>query len=135
MFGTFYTSVVPIISSKYTSNLQVIFRQQVQPWHPSSTLVHEAGVAVLKLAPNKFWSFSEALFKDQVSFFDSNVVNEPRNKTYTRLAKVGESVGIDPNEMLHLLTVSDKPGPDGSQNNGNGVTNDLKFLIKVSNSQ
>lgn len=35
------------------------------------------------------------------------------------------------NEVLKLLTVPDKPAEDGSLNVGNGVTNDLKVLIKM----
>jgi len=64
MFNTIYTSVFPLIEKKYASHVQVIFRQQIQPWHPSSTLVHEAGVAVLKLQPAKFWAFSKVNFVD-----------------------------------------------------------------------
>lgn len=41
---------------------QVIFRHQVQPWHPSSTLVHEAALAVGILAPHRFWEFSHVSF-------------------------------------------------------------------------
>ena len=59
MFTTVYTSVLPLIRQKYASKVQLIFRQQIQPWHPSSTLVHEAGVAVLKMQPSKFWDFSK----------------------------------------------------------------------------
>jgi hypothetical protein len=85
----------------------------------------------LKLAPQKFWLFSQALFKEQKSFFDVNVVNETRNETYARLAKIGHSVGVDESQMLALLTVSVKPNADGDLNIGNGVTNDLKLMIKV----
>jgi hypothetical protein len=59
MFNTVHTSVFPLIQQKYSSKVQVIFRQQIQPWHPSSTLVHEAGAAVLRLQPTKFWDFSK----------------------------------------------------------------------------
>ena len=59
MFNTVYTSVLPLIRQKYASKVQILFRQQIQPWHPSSTLVHEAGVAVLKIEPGKFWDFSK----------------------------------------------------------------------------
>jgi hypothetical protein len=145
MFTTVYSSVLPLIRQKYTSKVQIIFRQQIQPWHPSSTLVHEAGVAVLKLQPGKFWDFSKvcssyhyadgyslwicaddwgmkALFDDAKSFYDANVVNETRNKTYERLSKIGGSVGLDEKEMLKLLWINDKPDKDGSLNTGNGVT-------------
>lgn len=120
----------PIIDEKYSGQLQVIFRQQIQPWHPSSTLVHEAGVAVLKVAPEKFWEFSQALFKRQIEYFDENVVNETRNDTYKRLAALAATVGIDEKKIFDLLVIS-PPGGEGA-NKGNGVTNDIKLIVKAS---
>lgn len=120
-----------MIAQQYSPKLQVIFRQHIQPWHPSSTLVHEAGAAVLRLAPQKFWEFSAALFQHQTEFFDVSVVNETRNKIYSRLAKIAGSVGVDEKKFLDLLTISDTPGENGSLNSGNQVTNDIKFMIKV----
>jgi protein-disulfide isomerase len=132
-FNTLYHVVAPLIreNPKWASKLQVVFRQQVQPWHPSSTLVHEAAVAVLQLAPEKFYPFSDALFKDQKSYFDVNVVNETRNQTYKRLAKLGATVGVDESQLYEKLAISDKPGDDGSLNIGNAATNDLKVLVKM----
>ncbi|OHW93224.1 protein disulfide oxidoreductase domain protein [Colletotrichum incanum] len=132
-FNTFYNAVVPAIRANpaWASNVEVIFRQQVQPWHPSSTLVHESAVAVIKVAPHKFWEYSDALFKAQKDYFDANVVNEPRNDTYRRLAKLAGSVGVDEDKVLQLLLVSDKPDSEGALNVGNGVTNDFKVLIKL----
>ncbi|KUJ24349.1 uncharacterized protein LY89DRAFT_663097 [Mollisia scopiformis] len=135
MFNTVYTSVFPLIEKKYASKVQILFRQQIQPWHPSSTLVHEAGVAVLKLQPSKFWDFSKALFDEAKSFYDVNVVNETRNKSYERLAKIGAKVGLNEKEMYDLLYISDKPDKDGSLNTGNQVTNDLKVLVKMNRMQ
>lgn len=133
LFKTFYQSVYPVIEKKYNSpGIRVIFRQQIQPWHPSSTLVHEAGAAVLQTAPDKFWKFSEKLFDAQKEYFDVNVVHESRNETYKRLAKLAGSVdGIDESKILKLLTVNDKPGEDGSLNIGNEVTNDVKLMVKA----
>ncbi|KAH8813182.1 hypothetical protein F5884DRAFT_787654 [Xylogone sp. PMI_703] len=135
MFKTVYSSVFPLIESQYASNVQIIFRQQIQPWHPSSTLVHEAGVAVLRLAPSKFWDFSKLLFEHATEYYDVNVVNEVRNDTYKRLAKLAAQVGINEQEFYNLLVISDKPGEDGSLNSGNGVTNDLKVLVKMNRMQ
>ncbi|KAF2716754.1 hypothetical protein K431DRAFT_256922 [Polychaeton citri CBS 116435] len=131
MFTTVYDSVYPLVKSKYPDNVQFIFRQQIQPWHPSSTLVHEAGAAVLQTNPEKFWDFSKALFDKQTEFFDVNVVNETRNKTYERLAKIASGVGLDEKQIYGLLKISDKPGPDGSLNSGNKVTNDIKLMVKA----
>lgn len=133
IFKTFYKSVVPLIEKKYTNpGVRVIFRQQIQPWHPSSTLVHEAGAAVLQTAPKSFWAFSEKLFEHQAEYFDVNVVNETRNNTYKRLAKLAGSVdGIDEKTIFDLLVVPDKPSENGGLNIGNKVTNDVKFMVKA----
>jgi hypothetical protein len=131
MFNTFY-ALKPIIADRYGSRLRVIFRQHIQPWHPSSTLTHEAGAAVLKIAPEKFWDFSSTLFKHQAEFFDISVVNETRNKTYERLAHIADTVGVDKKKVLDLLIISEIPGDDGQLNVGNQVTNDIKWMVKVS---
>ncbi|KAJ3832769.1 hypothetical protein F5878DRAFT_646495 [Lentinula raphanica] len=48
---------------KYGGKVKVIFRPHVQPWHASSTLVHEAGLARLLyyLAPHTFLSVSNSM--------------------------------------------------------------------------
>lgn len=132
MFKTVYTTPLrDTLLEKYGDKVVTIFRQQIQPWHPSSTLVHEAGLAVLRLSPNKFYDFSAALFEQQKDFFDVNVVNETRNATYKRLAKIAGQVGVDEEKVYGLLEISDKPGEDGSLNTGNGVTNDVKLQVKA----
>ena len=131
MFTTLYDSVLPSIPQKYPSKVQFLFRQQIQPWHPSSTLCHEAGAAVLRLEPDKFWVFSKALFERQKEFSDVSVVKEGRNDTYKRLAKLAGGVGVDEHKIFELLQISDKPGEDGSLNVGNQVTNDVKIMVKV----
>lgn len=131
-FKTFYTEVVPLIKQNYqVPGVRVIFRQQIQPWHPSSTLVHEAGAAVLKVAPAKFWEFSAELFDKQKEYFDVNVVHEARNDTYKRLAKLAGSVGVDEKQIYELLEVGDKADKDGALNIGNKVTDDVKYMVKA----
>lgn len=93
--------------------------------------MHEAGLAVLRLAPDKFWAFSQELFDAQKGFFDVNVVNETRNVTYRRLAQVAAKAGVDEEEVYRLLEIPDKPGEDGALNAGNQVTNDLKVVTKM----
>jgi protein-disulfide isomerase len=131
MFITIYSSVASILSSTpYASRVSLLFRPQIQPWHPSSTLCHEAATAVLILSPEKFWPFSAALFESQLDFFDVNVVNETRNQTYRRLAKVAARAGVDEEKIYALLEVSDKPGEGGALNVGNKVTNDVKRMVR-----
>lgn len=85
----------------------------------------------MKTNPDKFWDFSKALFDKQTDFFDVNVVNEPRNKTYERLAKLAGEAGVDEKKVYNLLEIPDKPDKDGNTNVGNGVTNDIKLMVKV----
>jgi protein-disulfide isomerase len=136
IFTTLYDSVIPAVkSASYAKSTVFIFRQHIQPWHPSSTLVHEAGIAILKLTDSsseKFWQFSKALFEAQKEYFDVNVVNETRNATYKRLAKLGaSSVGVNEEEMYDLLKIPEKVGEDGTLNSGNKVTDDLKVTVKM----
>ncbi|KAL8743249.1 MAG: hypothetical protein Q9190_004387 [Brigantiaea leucoxantha] len=131
MFTTLSTSILPTIPQRYPGKIQIIFRQQIQPWHPSSTLCHEAAAAVLRLAPDKFWDYSKALFDHQKEFFDVSVVNEVRNETYKRLAKLAGSVGVGEGEVFGLLEIPSKAGHDGGLNVGNKVTDDVKVMVKV----
>lgn len=131
MFLTLSASVLSTLHQDYPGKVQFIFRQQIQPWHPSSTLCHEAGAAVLRLAPEKFWEFSRTLFDHQTEYFDVNVVKETRNETYKRLAKLAGEVGVDEGQVYGLLEVAEKPGEGGSLNIGNQVTDDVKVMVKV----
>lgn len=94
--------------------------------------MHEAGLAVLRLAPEKFYEFSKALFEKQKEYFDVNVVNETRNATYKRLSKLASDVtGVDEGKFYDLLVISDKPDKDGGLNVGNKVTDDVKWITKT----
>lgn len=57
-------------------------------------------------------------------------MNETRNETYKRLAALAASVGVDSDKVFELLVIV--PQGEGSLNSGNGVTNDIKLMVKVS---
>ncbi|KAM7191804.1 Thioredoxin-like fold [Naviculisporaceae sp. PSN 640] len=130
MFTTLYYDVFTHLQTRFRP-IQFIFRHQIQPWHPSSLLLHEAALAVLRLAPEKFWDFCMMLFKHQKDFFDVNVVNETRNDTYKVLAKLAAtSTGLKDEDVYDLLKVSDKPDKDGNLNTGNQITDEVKQVVK-----
>jgi len=126
LFTKVYTEIVPILKCKYAGQVEIIFRQQIQPWHPSSTLVHESALAILRLWPEKFYVYSARLFASQRDFFDENVVDETRNDTYRRLATIAGAIGVNEDEFLDLLMIK-RPG----LNQGNAVTGDLKLVVKA----
>lgn len=137
MFKTIYSVVAPAVrkDSELSKKVQFIFRHQIQPWHPASTLAHEAGLAVLRLTNSdseRFWKFSAALFEAQAQFFDESVAREPRNDTYRRLAALAaESAGVSANDAYDLLKVGEKEIGAAGSNGGNQITNDLKTSIKI----
>lgn len=124
------TEIIPALNEKYPGKFQFIFRHQIQPWHPSSTLVHEAGIAVSLIAPEKFWEFSDALFDVSTEYYDEAVYNESRIQTYKRLAELAEkSVGVKQDEFLKLVEV---PPSEVPRNGGNALQADVKYFVKQS---
>lgn len=125
--------------------VNIVFRHQVQPWHPSSVLVHEAALATaIHGGPGRacwFWAYSYLIFERQSDFFDLKVVDETRNQTYQRLvglfgelfkkdvSRVDEGEAVK--ELLDMLVVGHERGKRGTMNIGNRVTDDLKLCIKL----
>ncbi|KAL2180524.1 uncharacterized protein P884DRAFT_327454 [Thermothelomyces heterothallicus CBS 202.75] len=140
IFNTLVESVIPYVRQRpeLASRLEIVLRPQIQPWHPSSTLVHEAALAVQRLTRDdataeRFWTFLRALFREQRAYFDEAVVDEPRNQTYRRLAELAHrSIGVSADEVYALLEI--KPttaGGDEARNAGNQVTVDVKTIVKI----
>ncbi|KAG4306498.1 hypothetical protein PORY_000486 [Pneumocystis oryctolagi] len=118
------------------NDIKFLVRLHVQPWHPSSTLLHEAALAVSKLKGNQTMRFVAELFEHQEEYFDTALASESRLKTYERLSVLAKNtVDINPQEFLDLLYIeSSKIGEKGT-NVGNKVTSDLKLQIKYSRSK
>lgn len=126
-FKTLYDEVF----SSIPSNVSFIFRCQVQPWHPASTLTHESVIAVALLSPDKTWEYTRKLYEESDKFYDSHTINEPRSATYYRLSKIASSVGINESKFLDLVSIAGSKSPDETgKNGGNQVTDLLKMHIK-----
>jgi len=116
------------VGGQYYGKVKVIMRLQVQPWHATSTYTHEAGLAVARAAPEKFWPFSIALFKQQAEFFDIPSSTMTALQIREKLGSIAAQL-ITEEQMItfkELLTL--KPTPNG----GNAVTDDLKYTVKFS---
>ncbi|KAJ1814758.1 hypothetical protein LPJ75_002632 [Coemansia sp. RSA 2598] len=120
-----------------TQPVTVIFRHQVQPWHPNSTLLHEAALAVEKINPSAFALYSTALFDKQKQFFDETTANQSRTEMYKQLALLATSVNAvnDSVAVLQMLDVQPVATADEARNAGNAVTSDLKYHIKLARAQ
>ncbi|KIP04887.1 hypothetical protein PHLGIDRAFT_75164 [Phlebiopsis gigantea 11061_1 CR5-6] len=113
---------------QYDGRVKVVFRNQVQPWHAASTFVHEAGLAVARISPDKFWDFSLALFKSQGDYFDIPTSTQTPTQIRENLAKLAASVIGEDKKAAFLDVLSLKSSPNG----GVAVTDDLKYTIKFS---
>ncbi|KAL0089647.1 thioredoxin-like protein [Phycomyces blakesleeanus] len=116
-----------LTEEKYPDKFQVIFRQQVQPWHASSTLVHEAALAVERINSQKFFPFSDALFAHQAEYFDEAVEEKTRRQLIDQLSTLASSVGVSGEEVKGLLS----NGTGEPKNAGNKLSNDLKLAIRL----
>ncbi|KAF7965680.1 hypothetical protein HWV62_9103 [Athelia sp. TMB] len=120
----------PLLShgGHYDGRVKAIFRLQVQPWHASSTFVHEAALGVLRVSPESFWPFSLGLFQKQGEYFDipSSTLTplQIREKLVKLAAEYIPASKVD--ELKELLTLKSSP------NGGIAVTDDLKYTIKFS---
>ena len=85
---------------------------------------------MLRVAPERFWSFSAALFAAQADFTDGRVAAEPTCETYRRLASVASGAGIEHEAVLELLRVPEVEGHHA----GNAVTGDLKVITRMARS-
>ncbi|KAG2229269.1 thioredoxin-like protein [Thamnidium elegans] len=128
MYKKLREQVWPYISETYPDKFQVIFRQQVQPWHASSTIVHEAAIAVEKVDNKKFFEFSDVLFQNQTDYFDEALEKKTRREVAEQLAKLAQKVDVSAERVLELLV----NGTGEAKNAGNQVTNDLKLCIRLS---
>ncbi|KAG1735455.1 hypothetical protein EDB19DRAFT_1854086 [Suillus lakei] len=114
------------VGGLYYGKVKVIMRLQVQPWHATSTYTHEAGLAVVRAAPEKFWAFSLALFKQQAEFFDGPSSTMTPLQIREKLASIAAQVINEEQVAMFKDLLKLKPTPNG----GIGVTDDLKYTIK-----
>ncbi|KAJ3133176.1 hypothetical protein HK100_004587 [Physocladia obscura] len=130
-FDRVYNDVIPWADQEHPGKFAFQFRHQVQPWHPQSTLLHEAAIAVQQIDPSKFLPFSSKLFAVVADrWFDNLAYEKSRSEIYGELATFAEeSVGIPREQVLSLLR---RKIVEGSKNTGNEVTNVLKLHVRIS---
>ncbi|KAG0227373.1 hypothetical protein BGW41_003846 [Actinomortierella wolfii] len=138
-----FNHVLPWVEKEYPGRLQVIVRNQIQPWHPTSTIVAEAALAVEKTDGRHFAAASNILFthqkRYQSRFFDEAVAEQSRNQQYKALAQLlvselsknkSDAATLQEAQLLSLLEIKSTSAQDAT-NHGNQITNDLKYFIKL----
>lgn len=112
------------LPNKYKSQIEFIFRHQIQPWHTQSTLVHTVIMAVAREQPTRLFDAITGLFKRQRELFDEYVEKKSQIEVYEKILSILKEetqIQLDINLFRTKLTES---------NAGNSLTTDVKYHIK-----
>eukprot|EP00924_Labyrinthula_sp_SR-Ha-C_P013039 snap_masked-scaffold_12-processed-gene-7.22-mRNA-1 protein AED:1.00 eAED:1.00 QI:0/-1/0/0/-1/1/1/0/177 len=125
----------PAFTSGNNLGLTVIFHQIPQPWHPQSSIVHEAALAVKKLSPGDYIEFCGRLFEKQVEFFDINAWNKTRSDLIEYFVNLSNLSVEQEKEMKRLMGENLKEKEKGAKNYASNISSDLKQVIKFHRSR
>ncbi|GAA5922673.1 uncharacterized protein JCM15063_003385 [Sporobolomyces koalae] len=132
--------LIPLIEGddRVRDNLNIVIAQVPQPWHASSTLVHEAALGVSKtLAESRSNSFADKqvvenwqkfffeLMDKQEEYFDEPTANESPAATRGRLADLAVATIPELDRSALLKNIS-----TGQGNSGSAATDLLKLQVK-----
>ena len=127
-----FNTLVNEVGPHYGKDVKIVLYHQVQPWHPQSTMLHEAAVAVHQLkGDSAFYTFSTALMAKQTNFFDANTYDKSRIDVYKELAKLAADSVEGLSEELVMEKLNRVVATDGSLNTGNATTQEIKFHVKL----
>jgi len=139
MYRTLYDDVVPglNISNNTTSvddrtSITIKIHHVIQLWHPQSTMVHEAALAVKRVLPGLYLGYIRNVYKkfsNKNKFTDDDTWNKTRLEIYDDLLGClptwfeDEQKLQEVKALLYPLSLSDSNG-------GNGMTQDIKWVCK-----
>uniref|UniRef100_A0A7S1WTV5 Thioredoxin-like fold domain-containing protein n=1 Tax=Alexandrium catenella TaxID=2925 RepID=A0A7S1WTV5_ALECA len=118
--------VTAAVEASCPGQVQWLFCNVIQPWHPQSCMMHEVCLAVSAKKAEATWPFIWALFDKQESFFDDQVMDKSRKQLYEEMAAIAESaVGVPKADVLGALALQ------GAGNSGSQVTQLVKWYTKM----
>ncbi len=106
--------------------VQVLLHQTIQPWHPTSAMVHEAALAVQQINPDAFYPFCNQIYLNFEEFLDDKTADLSRHQIYQKLAELAKvpPINMDEKAVMDKLRIT-KPG-----NGGNAVTQAVKWVTR-----
>ncbi|WFD38405.1 uncharacterized protein MJAP1_001357 [Malassezia japonica] len=157
ILNNFQSQVVPLLfgeQAPFRGKVRVIVRPVPQPWHASSSLLHETALAVARLSltdrvaledpeKNAFWVFSQALMKESERWYDGPARSKNPDQVRAELATLAVNVlGEDVRKAKKESIVALDGQPLGQAvrswtrvsdegNAGSKIVPDLKYCIKI----
>lgn len=123
MFNTL-KEVIPM----FRSRVDIVYMPMPQPWHPSSSVVHECYHAAVMAKPDAEMDLFDLTFDQALEKFgDVPSVDKSRLQMHKEWAVIYASVGVDTGTFLANLALPEGQGP----NPGVPATQTLKFYIKA----
>lgn len=127
MYQTVHDEVLPAVAG---ADINFVVQQVPQPWHPQSTYVHEAALAVKQQRPDAYSEYLGAVYTafDTGKFKDDDTLNKSRLQIYDDLldllATSDRLKTVNPLEVSKLLELT------GPGNAGNAMTQHIKWAAK-----
>ena len=130
IFLNFHEHIASMVSgndARYRGQLRVVIRPVPQPWHASSTWLHETALAVARLArsdehmledpqTNAFWQYSVALMRESERWNDANVRAKSADEVRAELTSLAVSVlGEDARKSGTACAPGQWPDPHGGR--------------------
>lgn len=124
MYKTIFNDVLPKLSEEQRSKISFVVQQVPQPWHPHSSYVHEAALAVKEVAPVAYAPYVDALYSAYTSgkFQDESTWDKSRAAIYEELVKELPG-GVDAASIAAKLTLKEGGG-------GTHMTQAIKWACK-----
>jgi len=113
---------------QFDGKVKIILRQQLQPWHASGTFLHEAALAVARVAPEQLWEYCLQLWKHQLEYMDEEAsVLTPLQIREKLIALAAKVIGKDKaGEMKSLLEFR----PHKMKNGGVHTSEEIRYVVR-----
>lgn len=125
LFKKFQDEVFPKVD-----NVSFTFIHVVQPWHGvQSSVLHEIGIALSKVVPEKFWEYSGLVFDLIEHWYDTEIIDMTRGDIIESVLKEVAPLVTETQlkQIRGLVSIRRSTIPD---NTGNGVTGDVKYFTR-----
>jgi len=128
-------AVVQQALPRFDPRVTVVLHQVVQPWHPQGTMVHEAALAVKRVAPEAYADYVSAVVTSFAAgrFTDEATWGSTRADIYDELLSIlGDHAALQAVDADAVAALLKQPEGGGGirGNGGNAMTQEIKWACK-----
>jgi len=108
---TVCAEVLPTMETSKPGDVQFVYHNVIQPWHPQSALAHMTFFAIKQLnGPQKATEFANLFVDHRENFTSDKILNKSNRQVLQELSELGALVGVDSAAILSKLTGGDTTG-------------------------